>query len=256
VNFPETIAGSVATAAARQGYRVCNASVGGHSLPSQLELARWLVTEKQLKPSRFVLLLTPVMINSSDHLNRAVVGEDGRLYGAKVDLNAKARLWVKTHSVIYSRIRDAVRNCGIGVDPTKDSDTVLAFYTKGPHEHAESSLCSTISDFKKFASSIGATVDMVYLPLTVEGDFPSLEKVAAKRGLMLDPDASFQIAGSVAKHLELRLLDLRPVMNEIRASGAALNVKGDFHYSSELSLACGSNLISELHLNIQNPNRS
>jgi hypothetical protein len=254
VNFEDTIGGSTAAVAAQQGYRVCNASVGGHSLASQLRVTRWLVEEQGLRVRSFVLLLTPAMIHSSDKLNQAIVGDDGRLYGA---LGVKTRLhrWAKSNLVVYSRLRDAVRNLGIGVDPTEGSATVFSFYQgEGEQEIAEQTLLSSIEEFRKFAIRNGAIIHLVYVPLTVEATFESVRQAAAKRNITLDQDASFRVAAWVAARLKIPLLDLRPVLQQIHSDGQVLIVKGDFHYSPVLSRACGERLWSDIAMPSQKNN--
>ena len=254
VNFEDTIAGSMATLAAQQGYRVCNASVGGHSLASQLQLAKWLVDEQGLTVRNFVLLLTPVMIHSSDKPNEAIVGDDGRLYD---EFTTRARLhrWAKSNLVVYSRVRDAVRNLGIGVDPTVGSSDVFSFYDpRHGQQTAQDTLLATVEKFKNFAASHGATIQMVYVPLTVEATFESVRQAAAKQNIRLDPVVSFQVAASVARRAGIPLHDLRPVLQQVHSDGQVLIVKGDFHYSPLLSRASGARLWADLA--IPGPKRS
>jgi hypothetical protein len=246
VNFEDTIGGSMAALAAKQGYRVSNASVGGHSLASQLELVRWLVEEQGLRVENFVLLLTPAMIHSSDKLNEAIVGDDGRLYAGPT-IGARLRVWAKSDLVVYCRIRDAVRNLGIGADPTQGSSTVFSFYETGPQQTAvEEALLNTVKEFKNFAASHGAAIHLVYVPLTVEATFESVRQAAAKQNLALDPDVSFHIANSVTSRLGIPLHDLRPVLQRAHGNGEVLIVKSDFHYSPVLSRACGVSLWTDL----------
>lgn len=248
VNFEDTIGGSMATLAAEQGYRVSNASVGGHSLASQLQLARWLIEGQGLKVQNFVLLLTPAMIHSPDKLNQAIVGEDGRLYGAPT-VGARLRRWAKSDLVVYSRVRDAVRNLGIGADPTEGSSTVFSLYDAG-HDQAtaDEALLATVGEFKDFATTHGAAIHMVYVPLTVEATFESVRQVAARQNISLDVDVSFNIAAAVAKRLGIPLHDLRPVLQRAHSDRQVLIVKGDFHYSPILSRACGARLWAELSM--------
>jgi hypothetical protein len=247
VNFEDTVAGRIAALASEGGYRVCNASVGGHSLASQLQLARWLVEDQGLEVENFVLLLTPAMIHSPGKLNQAIVGDDGRLY-ASLSLRTRLHGWVKSNLVIYSRLRDAVRNLGIGADPTKGSSTVFSFYDIGHQQETMQELLDTVGEFKKFAAAHGAGIHIVYVPLTVEATFESVRQAAAKQSASLDLDVSYSIAASVAERLGIPLHDLRPVLRKAHSDGQVLIVKGDFHYSPGLSRACGARLWAELAL--------
>jgi hypothetical protein len=252
VNFEQTIGGTLAEIEAQRRLRVSNASVGGHTLASQFELTRWLVEQQGLKVSNYVLLLTPALINSGVALNRATVGNDGRLYGDTVRLRTRLGLWTKTHSVVYSRVRDAVRNSGIGVEPEKKSPAVFQFYQVGSQREASvASLLAGVRNFQVFAAKHGASVHLVYLPLTVEVDFAPLQQVASKQGIELNPDIPLGICSTVAEHLHIALHNLRPVLEKVHSEGHRLNVKADFHYSPILSQACGSSLASQLELSSQ-----
>ena len=249
VNFEESIGGTLAGIEAREGYRVSNASVGGHGLRSQYELARWLVDERRLKVGSFVLLITPAMIYMGDRQDHVRVGDDGRLYGDIVGLGTRLNLWAKTHLVIYSRVRDALRNSGVGIDPAKKSTSVFDFYQVGRQMDAiRSDLLAGVRKLQAFASEHGASIYLVYVPLTVEADFSPVQQAAAKRGMQLDPDVPLRITSSVAKQLHVPLYNLKPVLKRTRAQGHHLNVTGDFHYSPILSQACGSSLAAELML--------
>jgi hypothetical protein len=247
VDFEESIAGTLARILAEEGYRVCNASVGGHSIADQFELARWLVEEQRLKVANFVVLLTPVMIFTGNKLDHAIVGHDGRLYADSVGLGTLLNLWAKTHLVIYSRVRDAVRGCGIGIDPAKGSTSVFEFYQVRKQQDAVlPDLLAGVKRLQVFASANGAAIHLVYVPLIVEADFDLVQQAAAKTGIELDPDTPLRIASSVAERLHVPLYDLKPVLKKVRAEGHRLNVEGDFHYSPVLSCASGSSLAVRL----------
>ena len=247
LNFEDTIAGVCAKRASNRGIRVANASVGGHSLASQLALAKWLVGRQGVKVKTFVVLLTPAMINGGDSLNRAVVGSDGRLYGDTVGASAMLALWAKTHLVTYSRVRDAVRNSGIGADPAKDSPLVFGFYER--HAQLPSVVASIFKAARKvqeFADTHGATVEIVYVPLTVEADFESLKRLAAATGRELDAGVPLGIAMTVGQRLGVPVHTLNPALERIHRAGQPLVVTGDFHYSAALSQECGERLAMEI----------
>jgi hypothetical protein len=245
VNFEESIAGAFAGAADKQGYRVANASVGGHSFASQLLLSQRLVEKHHLKIRNFVVLLTPAMIHSSASVNRAIVGKDGRLYGA-LNVKTRVRSWIKSHLVIYSRVRDAVRNLGIGVNPSKGSALVFDFYKTEGEKAVQETFFNTLVKVKDFSDQLGASISLVYVPLTIEADFATVQHAAAKHNLTLDPEKSFRVVSLAAQRLNLPLHDLRPVLERVYFDKQVLNVKADFHYSPVLSRNCGLALWGEL----------
>lgn len=259
VSFEESLAGSLAISARTEGFRVANASVGGHSAATQLLLAQRLREHEGVKASHYVLLVTPAMGQSGGHLSRARVGMDGRLYGETTGRVALARTWAKTNLVIYARIRDALQNSGIGAEPSKEAPFVFKFYEAGP---AEENLRRSFSDYlariKQFAIQNGAQVHLVYVPLTLEMDFASIKAAAAARGMTIDSNVPLRVCESVASQHDMGFHSLKPVLQALHDQAKPLHLKGDFHYDRELSVACGRNLWNALKpiLSSSNPTQT
>lgn len=243
LNFEDTVAGSFAVIAAKYGVRVANASVGGHSLASQLEVVRWLVEQDEVVVRNYVILFTPALVENSDRLNHVTVGRDGRLYGSLPTFQTKGLLWIKTRTVTYSRVRDAVRNAGIGAEPAKGSPTVFQFYRQGEvGDSTIARLSDALSAFREFAAKHGSAVHAIYIPLTVEAEFDSIRQAAAEHGLTVDPDLPLTRSKTVMERLGIPLHNLKPVARQVHRDGQILTVKADFHYSAVLSKACGAAL--------------
>ena len=249
VNFEDSLAGSLAILAAQDGKRVANASVGGHSLTTQLNLLRSLMDEHGLRPANLVVLVTPVMLADCDRPNKAVVGSDGRLYGGQPTIPVRMRLWVKTHLVTYSRLRDALRDSGIGANPARSSRAAYEFYRADrDSSKTEEKLHSCLKALVDEASTRRQKVHVVYLPSIVEADFEPMQRAAADEGVILQPDLPFNLYGNVVRKLGLTPVDLRQTFHQVREQGKMLNVLGDFHYSAALSKALSKNLWGALDL--------
>ena len=252
LNYEDSLAGSLAVIAARDGRSVRNASVGGHSLATQMSIARSLREDHRVSFSHLLVLLTPVMLANCDQENTAIVGSDGRLYGGPVTPEVRLRLWVKTHLVLYSRVRDAVRDSGIGVDPARTSPGVFEFYRvdKGDSGAAERKLYSCLQSVVAYSSAHDVIVHVAYLPSTIEADFEPLRRAAAHQDIVLDRDLPFRTYASVMTRLQLQPIDLRPTLEKVRDDGQMLNVKADFHYSAELSRALSASMWDKLDLSV------
>lgn len=241
VTFEDSLAGSTAICAARDGFRVANASVGGHSAASQLQLAEWLRTQHGVNASHYVLLVTPSLAQSGDHLTRAVVGRDGRLYGESPNRLATARVWTKTHLVTYARIRDAARNGGFSAEPARDTPFVFQFYSTGESEdRVKQSFSRFLARMKEFAAAGEAQVQVVYVPLTLEMDFEPIRAAAAAKGIAIDRDAPMRACMAAAREHGLTVISLRPVLERLHATAVPLHLRGDFHYGQQLSREGGS----------------
>jgi len=247
VNFEDTIAGAAAMAASVRGWRLANASVGGHSARNQLELARWLQDDQKISVGNYVLLFTPTMLINCDSYMRETVGQDGRLYDKPKNFLELLAISLKTNSVCYSRVRDAVRNSGIGNIPSASEQFIFGLYGGGPDERRiNGTLKAFLGEFSAFAAIHGANVRIVYLPLTVEADFDPVRKAAGTQGISLNRDFPLRILQTVAAELKLPVENLRPELERLHAQGRQLNLKGDYHWDSYVSRTCGLALWSRI----------
>lgn len=254
VNFEETIAGRVAVEATGAGRRVANCAVGGHTLRNQEELLGWLQERSNVKTTAaYVVLLTPSLSLHSANYTHAEVGADGRLYGKSFNALGRLVVWFKTHAVSYARMRDALHNSGL-IPAAENTPQVLQLYRSdvGP-EQARQSLLSVLKELQERARAQGASLFLAYVPLALEADFSSLTKVAEQKGMALNRDRPLNVCVSVAKELGVPLWNLRPVLEELRAKGHPLSLKGDPHYAPGTSAACGNELWSELELFLDKP---
>lgn len=240
VEYEDSLVGALAEIAASHDVTVSNASVGGHYLANQYELVRWLRERHGLRQTRFILLLTPYLIESAGERNSAMVGEDGRLYGARPDSWQRAMVWVKTHTVLYTRVRDALRT--VGITPSADrSASALDMFPAGPAATAaERKLLESVRSFVLSEGLTKHDLWVVYAPLATELDFEPLQRAAAARRVQVDPNSPARIASSVAAALELPFVDLRSTLARLRSDGVRLSLTGDPHYSAPSSSACAA----------------
>jgi hypothetical protein len=212
-------------------------------LQNQFELARWLQDEQKIKVANYVLLLSPIMVSYSDTYTRATVGRDGKLYDEPKNLAELFSIYLKTHSVCYSRVRDAIRNAGIGNSPTVAAQFIFGVYGHGRDEQTvDKTLKKSLEEFSAFAKAHGAQVRLVYVPLTVEAEFDAVRKAAAKQGITLDRDLPLRACQTVAAELHLPMENLRPELERLHAEGQQLHLKGDYHYDGRVSKICGLDL--------------
>ena len=78
VSYEHSVAGALKVAGASEGLTVANASVGGHFLLNQFELARWIHEEQGVKFHSILVLLTPRMIAAPEDKKVHLGPTDGR----------------------------------------------------------------------------------------------------------------------------------------------------------------------------------
>lgn len=243
VSFKDTIPGVVAERAATRNLSAANASVGGHGPRNQIEIVKELQERYRLSVNHFVVLLTPGMTMYGNSYTRASVGTDGRLYGKKTTRLEEVWIFLKQNSVSYSRLRNAIRNLGIGSSPSAAAPFIFQVYaTDFKEQEARANLTSFLKTVLKFAKGEKNAVTVAYLPITVEVDFSGVEAAAKASGLIVDRDQPLNLAREVTRTIGLQFINLRPILARKAKEGITLHLKGDYHYDSDLSRACGDEL--------------
>jgi len=237
VDYEESLVGGFAALAATNGIRVANAAIGGHYLANQYELFQWLRDRVGMEKTRVLLLLTPRLIETAGEFNAPRVGADGRLYGREPTSWQRATLWIKTQTVLYTRLRDAVRQLGL-LQGERRAGTALDVYPAGAAAAiAERKLVDSLRAFMSAASLSATDLWIVYAPLAAELDFEPIGRMAVAKGVEVDPDAPGRIAAAAAAALQVRFLDLRSTLARLQSDGVRLSLPGDPHYSAAASRA-------------------
>lgn len=236
LDYEVTIVGRIAALAAQEGRHVANISVGGHYLKNQLEIARWLHEEKYIAMDNVIVLLTPYLISTAGQYNRAKVSSDGKLYGGEPTLVTRLAVWAKTHTAIFGRVRNAVRNV-VGFE--QDNSMLLNIFETGEREkQGASNLLEVLREIRDWTESIDASLIIVYTPLALELNFASVAMLAAQTSQNLDAGLPSRQTRDAAEILGLPLLNLRPALSDILEAGNPLTCRGDPHYNEDTSFVC------------------
>ncbi len=247
VSFEDSLAGSAALLGLESGRRIANASVGGHGSGNQVEIARWLQEERQIRADHLVYLCTPNAVQYPGSYVKSVVGRDGKLYSRELDglqaWRAALESGAKQRTVVYGRLRDAVRNLNIGAQPVEDANPMLALYADGSvGENADAPTVGFANELKSLAERLGGRAHLVYVPLTVEFDFAGIAAEAAQSGQQVEPDAAAKKLERAAQEAGIGFFNLKPTLKQAVMDGLNLRLKGDFHYSREVSKRAGQAL--------------
>jgi hypothetical protein len=241
VEFDGSVAGTLIQQAAKDGIRGANAATGGHYLRNQFELVRRLRDHSGVRVKRYVLFLTPYLLAAPDAMSRVTVGPDGRLYGSAVTPFKRAMIEIKTRTVLYAKIRDALRYTLLPpqMEAAATSMFVNEFATGDVERRRLDRLVDTLKAFRDWAAEEGALLQLVYTPLAMEFDFEPLRQAARVAGVQIDQDSPYRTAAVVADRLDLPLADLREVIGARHESGEVLTLSGDPHYNEATSIAAG-----------------
>jgi hypothetical protein len=247
VSFEQSLAGSTAILGHEAGWRIANASVGGHGAGNQFEIADWLVDGKGIRARHVVYLCTPNSVQYPESYATSIVGADGKLYSRELSgfqsWRASLESGAKQHTVVYGRLRDAVRNLNIGTRPVAEADPMLALYSHDPakgHRHVPT--VEFARKLKTLAGKMGGRAHVVYIPLTIEFDFQGIKAQAAGAGRSVDDNAAVRKLEDAAQEAGIGFFNLKPTLKKAADEGLPLRLRGDFHYSRELSVWCGRDL--------------
>src|SRR5688572_7033875 len=83
--------------------------------------------------------------------------------------------------------QDAFRSTGFGVQPDEETPFVFGLYRTDETEERNNRPCAEVLQrLKTFAAKGNASVQLVYLPLTLEMNFDAIQSGAHKRGMAVD----------------------------------------------------------------------
>jgi hypothetical protein len=253
LNFDQSLAGALILQAAGDGVRAANMATGGHYLQNQLELLRWLTEHENLRVKHYLILITPYLLMSPHDRICADVGSDGRLYQGESSFWKQALVQIKTHFVLYSKVRNALRATILPpqTDP-RATNTFLSEFESGAAEAQRGeAFLAFMTSFKKWAREHDADAYLVYTPLTLEFEFESLRKAAKERGVTIDSGSPSRIAESVATTVAVPFYDLRSVLKAIYSTGQGMTLRGDPHYNSTVSVAAATKAWEALRPSLQ-----
>jgi len=241
LNWEQTIGGQLDSLAATVGWRVANAGTGAHSLQNQIDVARSLLQDNSLVPRRIVVLLTPLMINSPGHRNRAQVGADGRLYEGESTRIRRFSMWLKLTTTVYSRARGAFRYVResiatlLPLDSARDPGVVGLYDVRNRTATKWDSLATQLSELKQLGADVGAQTVVAYLPLAIEGTFDVVANLAIAKAVSVEVTVPQSILATSASLAGVAMINLRPALDTAVTRNQPLAVISDPHYSAPLS---------------------
>lgn len=245
LDFEQTISGVLSRLAARRAMSVGNASVGGHYLENQFELLRWLY-ERGVRPRSVLILMTPYLLASSGRLNQAQVDSRGRLTNGVSSRREQFTLWLKTHTVVYARLRNSVREL-IPLGGRPEAPLLIRFYSLDSEASYRERLFEFLTGLSRWTAERGVGLAIAYTPLAAEIDFGVIARAARERSIQTDPNMPYRTVEWVAGELGIRLFDLRPVLARARSAGQKLTLLKDPHYNAAVSEACAEAIWSSIH---------
>lgn len=110
VEYESSVIGRFAARAREAGLDVGNAAVGGHWVRDQTALVRWLIEQRDLRPTCVLVCLSPRGLLDPDAQGRKSRAGSNPAGGAPAGGLASAQNWFKSNSAVYLVLRNALRS--------------------------------------------------------------------------------------------------------------------------------------------------
>lgn len=233
LDYENSLAGQLASLARQRGMVVGNAGVGGHYLENQFELTQWLY-DQGVRPKHIIVLLDPYLIATAGIYNTAFVGSDGVLYEKESASRHHLTYWLKRHTVIYARVRNAIAKLH-PADKTDLTPAAVKFYSTAEEAKYREQTLRFLARLSAWCAERHISTMLVYAPGVVEFKFDPLVQTGRSAGVEVDRDLPYRIANSAAASLSIAFQDLRPAMECESLDGQPLALSDQWHYSAPAS---------------------
>jgi hypothetical protein len=251
VEYGDSFVGVFAQAAARQRTEVVNLAIGGHHLADQEVLLADLLAATPRAPAQVVVVFTVTFLTLFEADGSDLIVKDGYLFDR--DHWAVPYLTVKLGdaSAAYGFFRDAIRKLQgrVALSSRKDAFGYLRDFSPAtPWSSPElvARLERRLTGLDERIRSAGATPVYVYMPSAP--DLGARESLAAA-GLPADGydfGRFHAILGRHAAGAGIRVVDLRPTLERLHASGEPVSFMQDPHYNPRANRVIGEALAAAL----------
>lgn len=239
LEYDRTVIGEFARSAAADGVSVANASVAGHFFKNQIELARWMIEVRGVRPKAVLLCLTPRFLGNPDAYSDAFI-HNGSLFGARPGKRELVKKWFSVHSAVYVSVRDAMQR---GSKAPGAGNAVFELYAGGPaNQQRIAMLEERLAELQVVTRPHGVALVLCYAPLAVENEVEALAVTAKAQGV--SSNLPFENTAALSHDLGLPLIDLRPALQQARAANEPVTLDGDPHYGPDVSRRAGGLLWS------------
>lgn len=243
LDYGDTVIGSFAEKAATADLQVSNAAIGGHFLSNQVELSRWLIEKKGIRPKIILMCVSPRMLAFPETYSEAHV-RNGVLFDRKPSTVQLVRKWLASNSTVYIVARNAYRSIK---GDTETSATVLNLYLSGNiQKQRKEAFVNQVTELRRLFWQNSPVFVICYLPLEVEERVEMLAEQMGAGWETVRGRAPAETSEAIAATLGAVSIDLSKIMAQVRQEGEPITLRGDPHYGKNLSHKCGESIWNSL----------
>jgi hypothetical protein len=251
VEYGDSFVGVFAQAAERQGHEVVNLAIGGHHLADQEVLLADFLSAVPRAPARVVVIFTVTFLTLFEADSSELIVKDGYLFDEHHWVLPYLTVKLGDASAAYGFFRDGIRKAQgrASLSSRKDAFGYLRdFSSATPWTSPElvARLESRLSMLDGRIRTTGATPVYVYMPSAP--DLGAHESLAAA-GVSADGYDFGRFHAILAGHAArsgIRIVDLRPTLERLHATGEPVSFMQDPHYNVAANWVIGQALAAAL----------
>jgi hypothetical protein len=251
VDYGDSFVGVVAQAAARRGGEVVNLAIGGHHLADQEVLLADFLASTPRAPSRVVVVFTVTFLTLFDADGSDLIVKDGYLFDRDHWVVPYLTVKLGDASAAYGFFRDGIRKVQgrVALSSRRDAFGYLRDFspaTPWTSPQLLARLEDRLSRLDERIHSAGATPVYAYMPSAP--DLGARESLAAA-GVPADGYDFGRFHGILARHAAragIQVVDLRPTLERLHASGEPVSFMQDPHYNARANRVIGEALAAAL----------
>jgi hypothetical protein len=252
VDYEDSFPGVFAAAASAHGVEVLNLAVGGHYFLDQERLLREFIETTSLVPTQVLFCVNALHIPKFDRRNQNIIVKSGYVIDRDGWRIAYLRLLAGNWSSAFCFFRDGIRRIQerwLDFEVNEKSPEFIQVYSKHnpirePGKIQE--FHAYLSGFERFCDEHGMEVVYVYLPLSDSFKLVELLERVGEDPASYDTEFYEELMRSHCEKNNVKLVNLRPVLQERYDKGEGLRFKLDPHFNKAANKTIGDFLVKEL----------
>jgi hypothetical protein len=252
VEYEDSFIGIFSESARQKGIDVLNLAVGGHYFLDQENLLKDFISTTHRKPSLVAFCVNELHIPKFDKVNSNILVKGGYVFNKTSWRAAYARLMIGQLSSAYCFFRDAVRRMQekwLKYELNEKSPEFLQMYAKKGRMHDPANVEKFeryLDDLENFCKKNQMELVYVYIPISDNFRLDKILRLIGKNPDDFDPSYYEKLMTAYCEKKNMKLVNLRPVLQSHYDSGEDLRFKLDPHYNGLGNRIIGEYLIKEM----------
>jgi hypothetical protein len=252
VDYQDSFVGIFSEFAHQKGIEVLNLAIGGHYFLDQENMLKDFIKTTQHKPSLIAFCVNELHIPKFDKVNNNILVKNGYIFNKTSWRAAYIRLMIGNLSSAFCFFRDAIRRIQekwLKYELNEKSPEFLQMYAINSRMHDPANVNKFeeyLGEFEKYCRENGMKLVYVYIPISDNFRLNKILQQIGKNPDDFDPSYYEKIMKSYCEKKNMKLINLRPVLQHHFDSGKELRFKLDPHYNLFGNQAIGEYLVKEM----------